>query len=127
MAACCSDLIYTRGVERRAPRYTLWLPVQVQELSEGMAVGHDASALGLSMVTASRLEIGAPVTLTLRIPPESENERTVRGHVVRVERNDDDPDSIWPHRIAVEFEEADAEVGRALVSLEEQGLAKKRR
>jgi hypothetical protein len=113
-------------VERRSPRYTLWLPVRVEELAEGMAVGHDASDRGMLMVTASRLDIGAPVTLRIRIPPDGESERTVVGHVVRVEENAEDPEGLWPHRMAVEFDEPLADVEHALAALARRGVAKRK-
>lgn len=113
-------------MERRAPRYTVWLPVTVEELEEGVAVGHDASARGIAMVTASRLHVGASVTVHLQLSPEAPSERVVKGHVVRVEQNTEDPDGLWPHRLAIEFEEADPEVGRALAALADRGIAKKK-
>ncbi len=113
-------------MERRAQRYNVWLPVQVDELDAGMAIGHDASARGLLMVSANTMELGALVSLTVKLPPDLSRERTVKARVVRVEANDEDPEGMWPHRIALEFEGPDEEIERALRELEEQGVARKK-
>jgi len=93
-------------MERRSDeRYALWLPVRVEALKEGMAVSHNISRRGLLMVTASTVEVGALISVTFRIPPDAPEERTVVGHVIRVERNEADPMGLWPHRMAVRFDE----------------------
>lgn len=105
-------------MERRAnQRYQIWLPVRVDGLREGIAVTHDASNSGLLMVTASTLEPGAAVTITLKSPNKQET-RQLTGKVVRVEANADDPNGLWPHRIAVEFEEAVPDLERMLSRLQ---------
>ena len=94
-------------VERRSDtRYALWLPVRVDALKEGVAVSHNVSRRGLLMVTASTVEVGASITVTFRIPPDAPEERTVLGRVIRVERNEVDPLGLWPHRMAIQFDEA---------------------
>lgn len=91
-----------------------------------MAIGHDASARGLLMVSANSMETGARLSLTLKLPPDLTRQISVNARVVRVEPNDEDPEGIWPHRIALEFEGADEEIDRALRELEEQGVARKK-
>lgn len=59
------------------------------------------------MVAASTLAVGERVSITFQIPPAGSVERHVTGRVVRIERNESDPQGIWPYRMAVEF---DAEV-----------------
>lgn len=100
--------------------------MRVDELDAGVAVGHDASALGLSMVAASRLEVGSLVHLTFQLPPGSDNLQTVTGHVVRVEQNVEDPEGMWPHRIALQFDDPDPELESTLRDLERRGMAKKK-
>ncbi len=113
-------------MERRSLRYTVWLPVRVDELSEGMAVGHDASERGMLMVTASTLELGATVTIEMELPTEADAKQTVHGRVVRVEPNLEDPEGMWPHRIAVEFDQPVPALEQTLTRLEGKGLAKKK-
>jgi hypothetical protein len=92
-------------VERRsADRYRVWLPVAIPALREGLAVTHDASKRGMLVVTASTLDVGAPVRLSFKMPPDDPNEHELTGRVVRVEPNSADPDGLWPHRLAVEFD-----------------------
>lgn len=114
---------YASAVERRAPRYTVWLPVRIEELDEGLAVSHNASGRGMLLVTATTLAVGSQVSIVVQLPPEGTAEKKVTGHVVRVEQNRDDPEGIWPHRVAVEFDEPVAELETALAGLAEAGIA----
>ena len=111
-------------MERRSQRYLVWLPVRIEQLPEGMAVTHNASGLGLLLVTASALDIGSPVSISIQVPPDGRNEKSVHGRVVRVEPNDDDPDGMWPHRLAVEFDHPVPEVEEVLQKLAGAGIAK---
>ncbi len=110
---------------RKAPRFVVWLPVRVEELSEGMAVTHDASDRGVMLVTASTLDVGSPVTITFQIPPDLHTEKTIQGRVVRVEPNREDPDGLWRHRLAVEFEHPVPELEAILGQLVTRGMAKR--
>jgi hypothetical protein len=68
-----------------------------------LAVSRNVSRTGLLMATATRLEVGAPVTVTYREEPEGEEERTIQGRIVRFESNQDDPEGLWPYMVAIEF------------------------
>ena len=89
---------------RTNERFQVWLPVKVDALKEGLAVTHDASSRGVLMVTASKLEPGSTVEIAVKLPEDPEL-RHVTGRVVRVEENPEDPHGLWPHRLAVEFDE----------------------
>lgn len=108
---------------RRTQRFVVWLPVRVEELAEGMAVSHNVSGQGLLMVTASVLEVGSPVTITFAIPPD-DAQKTAHGRVVRVEPNRDDPEGLWRHRLAVEFDEPVPELEAVLGELSARGIAR---
>ena len=56
------------------------------------------------MLTASTLTEGSPVEIALKFPNDPVPWR-VTGRVVRVEENAADPHGLWPHRMAVEFDE----------------------
>jgi len=114
-------------MERRAQRYTVWLPVRIEEHEDGMAVSHNASGRGMLIVTASQVEVGASITIVVRIPPEGGEEKRVHGKVVRVEPNNEDPDGMWPNRIAIEFDSSVPEIEKALHALVEAGLARAQR
>ena len=106
--------------ERRTSlRLQVWLPVKVDALKEGIAVTHDASERGLLMVTASRLDPGSPVTVVLKDPEGTETHR-LSGRVVRVEANDDDPQGLWPHRMAVEFDQPEPKLQWMIANLVSQ-------
>lgn len=94
-----------RSMKRRqTERFQVWLPVKVDQLREGIAVTHDASSRGMLIVSASTLEPGSPVEISLKTP-EDPTPRRLTGTVVRVEDNSEDPHGLWPHRLAVEFDE----------------------
>jgi hypothetical protein len=93
--------------EKRAfDRYTLWFPVTLDgEDSQVWAVCHDASAGGISLSGNEELRVGSTVTVVFRVDPDDPEERRVQGKVVRVDGFDDDPRTVWRHRMAVEFDE----------------------
>ncbi|MBI4699631.1 MAG: PilZ domain-containing protein [Deltaproteobacteria bacterium] len=98
--------------KRRYQRFRLWLPARLE--GEGgqtrLAVGHDMSQKGSLLVTSGQLEVGAPVTLHVSIPPEGGQERPIHARIVRVEPNTKDPEGLWPYRVAVEFVDAAPEL-----------------
>ncbi|MBX3131205.1 MAG: PilZ domain-containing protein [Polyangiaceae bacterium] len=89
---------------RTNDRYEVWLPVKVDALKEGIAITHDASATGALMLTASTIDEGAEIEVAIKLP-ESDVPKRVTGRVVRVEPNTDDPHGLWPHRMAITFDE----------------------
>ena len=91
---------------REKPRFTVWFPMKVDasEGGESVAVSRNVSTKGLLMAAASKLEDGKSITVTFRLAGHGDTERTVRGRIVRTEANSDDPDGLWPYRVAVEFE-----------------------
>jgi hypothetical protein len=91
-------------MERREHRRRrFWLPVQVDGLATGFAVSHDASDNGLLLVCSETVEVGSIVRVKLLIPPGGNVEVSVSATVVRVASNDEDPDGLWPHKMAVRF------------------------
>ena len=74
-------------------------------LKDHLAISRDVSSKGIQLSAATDLEPGSRVTITFRVLPDDDEMRFVEGRVVRVEENTDDPDGLWPLRIAVEFDE----------------------
>lgn len=97
---------------RHAPRHPLWLPVEIPELTEGVAVTHDANEKGLLIVSRSVLPVGSRTTVTLRIPPDSTQIYRVAARIVRVARNHDDGGGLWPYKLALVFESPIPELER---------------
>ncbi|MDD9939142.1 MAG: PilZ domain-containing protein [Myxococcales bacterium] len=93
---------------REHGRYRVWFPVRVtSDDVDGMAVNHDISAGGMLMALSARLREGEHVKITFRVPPDSPAEHVVEGRVVRIEENTEDPEGMWPYRIAVAFDDVD--------------------
>jgi hypothetical protein len=89
-------------------RYTVWFPVTLDaETRKVFAIARDASPKGILISATTPLEVGASVMVTFRVAPDDEQERQVVGRVVRIEPADEEnPWGVWPHRMAVEFDEA---------------------
>jgi hypothetical protein len=107
--------------ERRdGQRFHVWFPVQFEAGTRRgrIAVSHDVSARGILLSAATDLEPGAEVSITFRVLPDDPEDRTVRGRVVRVEPNADDPDGLWPLRVAVEFDQPEPDLERQLADAE---------
>jgi hypothetical protein len=98
--------------EKRAHhRYSLWFPVTVDtEASKVWAVCRDASAGGILISGSASLEVGDAVTVTFRTTQDDPQEQRIAGRIVRVDRQDEDPRSAWPHRMAIEFDQPVAEL-----------------
>lgn len=90
---------------REHRRRRFWLPIQVDGLPTGFAVSHDASDNGLLLVCSDAPEVGSTVRVSFLIPPGGNVEVSVFATVVRVTKNDEDPDGLWPNKMAVRFDE----------------------
>lgn len=96
--------------EKRAySRYSLWFPVTVDGATHQMwAVCKDVSAGGILISGTDRIAVGEVVTLSFRVTQDAEERRLI-GRIVRIDQTgDQDPRSVWSHRMAIEFIEPDA-------------------
>ena len=110
---------YARPVSedrRSQERYPVWLPIHFGEgdAAEELAVSYDISEGGIQISTAKPLAVGAEITIRFRMVPDDGEERVARGLIVRSERNRDDPEGLWPFRMAVAFREPVPELEAAL-------------
>ena len=107
---------------RRAERYRVWFPMRTQTDAEGenLAMSQNISTSGLLMATTRELAEGAAVTVIFRVPPDNGDEQRVVGKVVRFEENENDPEGLWPYRVAVEFEDVHPELEPILASLKDR-------
>ena len=80
-----------------------------EEKGEWLAVSRNMSQFGALVATAAKLVVGQPIAMSFQISPEAP-ELIVEGTIVRMEENVEDPKSMWPHRVAVEFEDVLAEL-----------------
>ncbi|MGD8858734.1 MAG: PilZ domain-containing protein [Myxococcales bacterium] len=96
---------------RHHGRYRIWFPVRLEaEAVDGMAVNHNISAGGMLVALSTKLSEGERVRVHFRMPPDSQARHAVEGKVVRIEGNPEDPDGMWPYRIAVAFDDVDPEL-----------------
>jgi hypothetical protein len=93
-------------------RHTAWFPVRLdaEELGECIGVTKNVSLQGVLLCSAEKFVVGAPVTVELHLEPEKAEPRRVQGTIVRLTRNDDDPEGLWPYKMAVEFDDPDPTV-----------------
>jgi hypothetical protein len=93
-------------MERREhKRLSFWLPVLIDQIEGGFAVSHNASDGGLLLVCARELEVGTHIDIAFRVPPDGPVEVRVAATVVRITPNDEDPEGLWPYKLAVRFEQ----------------------
>jgi hypothetical protein len=83
-----------------------------------MAVNHNIGAGGMLLALSAELAVGEETTVTFRLPPDGKEERSLRGTILRIEKNPEDPDGVWPFRIAIGFDE----VAEDLVPLLEKAV-----
>ncbi len=90
---------------RRAKRHTLWVPIHVQagEDVQMLAVSRNISWNGVLVIVGASLDVGEHVQLTLQVP--GTEDRQVGGEIVRSEVNEEDPEGLWRHRLAIRFDE----------------------
>jgi hypothetical protein len=99
----------------------VWFPVQLHggDLNGGMAINHNMGPGGMLIASSAELAAGTEVTCSFVVPSSSKQQQ-IKGHVIRVEKNADDPDGMWPYRIALAFDEVEDD----LVPLLEQAAAR---
>ncbi len=94
--------------KRSYGRYALWFPVTIDISSRRVwAVCKDVSASGILISGTEELRVGDVVAIRFRVSPEGADKQ-LAGRIVRVEPPDDNPRSVWAHRMAIEFVEPDA-------------------
>lgn len=109
-----------RVEQRERERSRVWLPMRVRWAEEEVfAVTYDASDKGVLMLTTRAIDVGERVAVTFEVPGPPRAVRTGAGRVVRSAPNVDDPHGLWPHRVAVAFDEAMEAFGAELRALAE--------
>ena len=89
-------------------RFRLWLPAQIDGVGEEtlLAIGHDMSQKGSMMVVGEAIDVGTSLVVNVKIPPDGDETLTLKATVLRCEANEADPQGMWRHRVALEFDEA---------------------
>jgi hypothetical protein len=107
-------------LERRdRDRYRIWVAVEVATDGQPRrpAVTYDASDKGLLLLAPFELEVGASVQVSMHLAPGEPGEHLASGRVVRSGANEDDPEGLWPFRLAVAFDSEMPEIEGHLVVL----------
>lgn len=101
---------------RQEDRQVAWFPIRLdaEDLGNGLAIAKDVSATGIGLASTFRYAVGAPVSLTLHLDPESGEAREVTGTIVRLMDNAEDPDGMWPYKMGIEFDDPDPELVEAI-------------
>jgi len=105
---------------RERARHEVWFPVRIDAatIGEHIAVTRDVSSGGVLLSSRSSLEAGTKVTISFKVLPDDEVEHQVVAHIVRVEPNPEDPDGLWPLRVALAFDHPVPELESALSQAE---------
>jgi len=80
------------------------MQLDCEEKQGWLAMSRNISASGVLAATAKKLVAGQPVTVIFTIKP-GEEPLKIPGTIVRVELNVEDKSGMWPHRVAVEFDD----------------------
>jgi hypothetical protein len=83
------------------------------------AITHNVGAGGLLLASPAHLEPGERVKVNFALPPNGEAYE-LEGSVVRLEKNPEDPEGTWPNRIAVQFDDVQAELEPLLQQIAEK-------
>ena len=89
---------------RRAPRYPLSTPVEIdgKERKHRIGVTRDASVFGIQVISRSRFDIGQKIVVRFRVGSPGASTEEVEGRVVR--HLIDAEADLWPHVMGVVFE-----------------------
>ena len=104
--------------QRQSERARVWLPLRLKsDADDTPAVTYDTSERGAMILAPRSFPVGTKVSVTFELPfsgggsggrsegGEPPTIHTATGLVVRAEPNVDDPNGLWPHRVAVTFDE----------------------
>jgi len=93
---------------RNARRYDVWFPLEIEaETSDPqIAVSKDVSKKGILVATPSKVAVGADVRVTFKLPGLVPIEHELEGVIVRVDRNEGDPRTMWRYQVAIQFDDA---------------------
>ena len=91
---------------RKSRRYRVRFLITVEKRDEGVwhVISRDMSPTGAMFAASPLLAVGERVTLTFEGGPVNDETYKVEGSIVRAEHNAEDPQSMWPDQVAVEFE-----------------------
>lgn len=114
---------------RVATRHLACFPVHVEndEARRRTAVIRDLSVTGARLLTRAHFQVGDRLTLSLYLSSDVAEARVVQGRVVRAEKRSYEEAQVWPHSVAVQFDEplldAEMEIRRIAAQQADLGVA----
>jgi hypothetical protein len=92
--------------ERRSyVRYVLWFPVTLHvEQGKLGCICRDAGPGGMLVSSPVPLEAGSAIRCQFRLSLDTKDELVAEAKVLRCERNADELELVFPHRIAITFD-----------------------
>ncbi len=95
--------------QRKAQRFLVWFPVRIvgpgaENDSAQLGVTHNLSEQGVLLASGRPLSAGDEICVAYKVSMADLTEKNVKGRIVRVDRNEEDPNGLWPYRMAVHFE-----------------------
>jgi len=110
-------------IDRRTRRrYRLWVPVYSDALSGGVAITHDVSDVGMLVLSRSAPQVGRRLSLRFALPPETGQPFEIAATVLRSSANDDDPQGLWPYKLALAFDVARTDLEPLLLRIHAESL-----
>ena len=97
---------------RRGLRHRTWCIVNLENDAGGewLAMSRNMSMSGVLLATAAKLDVDERVRLRFKVTPTAEDEQECTGRVVRWEADVEDRSGMWPHHVAIEFDDLYPEV-----------------
>jgi hypothetical protein len=109
-----SDSIPPGSDRREYTRFRIWFPITlVSGEREVWAICRDASPKGFLVSSMATLAVGSPLLVRFRVTRDGEN-CEVTARVLRATTNVDDLQLAFPHRLAIEFDNAEPNLEQRL-------------
>jgi hypothetical protein len=100
---------------RNYVRFVVWFPVTLQTSAGAVgAICRDVGSGGMLLSCGTLLPADSVTTCRFRLSLDSSDELTVRGRVVRSDKNQDDLELVFPFRVAIEFDTARTDIEEML-------------
>jgi hypothetical protein len=87
-----------------------------------VAITHDVSDVGMLVLSRSASKVGQRLALRFALPPDNGTAFEIAATVLRSSNNDDDPQGLWPHRLALAFDVPRVDLEPLLLQIHAESL-----